>query len=169
MTAERRFGPVAGYLPHRPPMLLIDEIVEVTEIRAVCRTTIHPDCVFAIDGHVHPSALIEFVAQVCAIGVGVQAARYGDPPRTGVILACREISFGVADLAVGDPLTIVSNKVFGQKQMAAFVCTVHRGDTLCATIQLSVADAELASNQLTGTDAGAGAEGRDDGDGGGAA
>jgi predicted hotdog family 3-hydroxylacyl-ACP dehydratase len=161
VTAERGFGPVADYLPHRPPMLLIDEIVEVTQMRAVCRTTIHPDCVFAIDGRVHPSALIEFVAQVCAIGVGVLAARDGDPPRTGVILSCREISFGVDDLAVGDELTIVSNKVFGQKQMAAFACTVSRGDTLCATIQLSVADAALASLQLAGGDAGA-----DAGDGG---
>jgi predicted hotdog family 3-hydroxylacyl-ACP dehydratase len=150
VTANAGFGPVSAYLPHRPPMLLIDEIVEVTDTLTVCRTTIHADCVFAIDGRVHPAALIEFVAQVCAIGVGVLSARKGDPPRTGIILACREIAFEVDELVVGDELTITTHRVFGQIQLAAFSCTVTRGDALCATIQLSVADAELAATSVTG-------------------
>lgn len=140
------FGPVTGYLPHRPPMLLIDDIVEVTDQRAVCRATIHPDCVFAIDGVVHPSAMIEFVAQACAIQVGVESARAGDPPRLGLIMSCREISFDVDSFAVGNELTIVANKVFGQKQLAAFIGTVTRGEALCATVQLSVVDADLAGS-----------------------
>ncbi|TMQ09296.1 MAG: hypothetical protein E6J91_30725 [Deltaproteobacteria bacterium] len=143
------FGPVADYLPHRPPMLLIDTIVEVTEQRAVCRATIRPDCVFAIDGVVHPSAMIEFVAQACALYVGVVDARAGDPPRLGLIVACREVSFDVDGFAVGDELTIVASKVFGQDQLAAFTGTVTRGDALCATVQLSVADAALSATQLS--------------------
>jgi predicted hotdog family 3-hydroxylacyl-ACP dehydratase len=147
------FGPVTGYLPHRPPMLMIDDIVEVTEPRAVCRTTIHPDCVFAIDGLVHPSAMIEFVAQACAIHVGVLCARDGDPPRLGLITSCREITFAVDSFAVGDELTIVVNKVFAGRQLAAFTGTVTRGEALCATVQLSVVDAELAgSPHPTGDD-----------------
>ena len=136
------FGPVADYLPHRPPMLLIDDIVDVTGDRAVCRTTIHPDCVFARDGLVHPSAMIEFVAQVCAIYVGVTASRDGDPPRLGLIIGCREISFDVDSFAVGDELTIIATKIFGQSQVAAFTGTVTRRDVLCASIHLSVVDAE---------------------------
>lgn len=142
-------GPVADYLPHRPPMLLIDSIVEVTDQRAVCRAKIHPDCVFAIDGVVHPSAMIEFVAQACAIYVGVGDAREGDRPRVGLIIACREVSFDVDSFAVGDELTIVASKVFGQTQLAAFTGTVTRGDALCATVQLSVADAALSATQLS--------------------
>ena len=57
-SAAPSFGPVADYLPHRPPMLLIDDIVEVTADRAICSTTIHPECVFAIEGRVHPSAIV---------------------------------------------------------------------------------------------------------------
>jgi predicted hotdog family 3-hydroxylacyl-ACP dehydratase len=149
-SAGGAFGPVADYLPHRPPMLLIDDIVELTDHRAVCRTTIHPDCVFAIDGLVHPSAMIELVAQACAIYAGARSVRDGDPPRLGLIMACREISFAVDSFAVGDDLTIVASKVFGQNQLAAFIGTVARGDTLCATIELSVVDAELAATQLPG-------------------
>jgi len=154
MTSARSdFGPVADYLPHRPPMLLIDDIVEVSDLRAVCRTTIHPDCVFAVHGVVHPSAMIEIVAQACAIYVGVLSARDGDPPRTGLIMSCREISFAVDSFAVGDELTITANKVFGQHQLAAFTGTVVRDGALCATVQLSVVDAELAATLATGEDA----------------
>jgi predicted hotdog family 3-hydroxylacyl-ACP dehydratase len=159
-------GPAADYLPHQPPMRLIDDIVEVTEHRVVCRTTIHPDCVFAIDGLVHPSAMIEFVAQACAIYGGVRSAQGGDPPhlglvaetergrmKYGLIAACREIAFAVDSFAVGDELTIVVNKVFSGNQMAAFTGTVARGDALCATLQLSVVDAELAAtHEPTGED-----------------
>ncbi|HEY0484563.1 MAG TPA: hypothetical protein VGD37_43880 [Kofleriaceae bacterium] len=147
-------GPAADHLPHQPPMRLIDDLVEVTEHRAVCRTTIHPDCVFAIDGLVHPGAMIEFVAQVCAIYLGVRSARTGDPPRFGLIAACREITFAVDRFAVGDELTIVANKVFGQGPIATFTGTVVRGDTLCATLELSVVDAELAALQQAAEDDG---------------
>ena len=134
-------------------MLLIDDIVEVTDHRAVCRTTLHPNCVFAIDGVVHPSALIELVAQVCAIHAGVVSVRGGGPPRLGLITACREIAFAVDQLAVGDELTIVANKLFAQDRMATFTGTVTRGDAVCATVQLSVVDAALAAMQVGSGDA----------------
>ena len=141
------FGPVADYLPHRPPMLLIDDIVDVTLERAICRTTIRPDCVFAIEGQVHPSAMIEFVAQACAIWAGVTSAREGKPPRLGFIVSCREAAFSVNSFHVGDELTIVATKIPGEDQLASFDGTVTRGDQVCATIQLSVVDAEIAGEQ----------------------
>lgn len=144
------FGPVSDYLPHRPPMLLIDDIVEVAADRVVCRARIHPDCVFAIDGEVHPSAMIEFVAQACAIHAGVVAAREGAPPKMGLIISCREISFAVDSFAVGDELTIAATLDVGQNGLAAFTGTVTRGETMCASVQLSVVDAELAGTQLSG-------------------
>jgi predicted hotdog family 3-hydroxylacyl-ACP dehydratase len=140
-------------------MLLIDVVVELTEHRAVCRATIHPDCVFAIDGAVHPAAMIEFVAQACAVYAGAMSARDGGPPRLGLIMACREAAFAVDAFAVGDELTIVASKAFGGNQMASFTSTVSRGGALCATIQLSVVDAELAALSVA-------PDARDPGDGG---
>ena len=153
MTADNEFGPASDYLPHRPPMVLIDDVVEITDIQGTCRTVIKPDCVFALDGLVHPTAMIEFVAQVCAISVGATAARSGDPPRLGLIMGCREITFDVDTYAVGDVLTIVVTKIFGQSQVAAFTGTVHRDGKLCTTVQLSVVDAELAAASLPQEDA----------------
>lgn len=165
MITASPHGPIETYLPHRPPMLLIDDIISVTDQRFVCHTAIHADCVFAIDGRVHPSAMIEFVAQTCAAGVGVLAARTGNPPKVGLIMGCREMAFEVDSFAVGDELRITADKLFGQTQMAAFACTVERGAgavsqrdaasgiskpvvqswVVCATIQLSVVDADLTA------------------------
>jgi len=141
------FGPVTDYLPHRPPMLLIDHIDEISPRHAVCRTTLRPDCVFVRDGLVHPSAMIEFVAQVCAIAATGTTARSGEPPRLGVIIGCREISFNVDSFAVGDELTIAVAKVLGEEELAVFNGTVSRGGVVCATIQISCADAKLAGSQ----------------------
>jgi predicted hotdog family 3-hydroxylacyl-ACP dehydratase len=141
------FGPVTDYLPHRPPMLLIDHIDDITPRHAVCRTTLRPDCVFARGGVVHPSAMIEFVAQVCAIAASGVTTRSGEAPRLGVIVSCREISFAIDQFAVGDQLTIEVIKVLGEDELAVFNGTVKRGDQLCVTIQMSVADARLAGSQ----------------------
>lgn len=147
-VVSEAFGPVADYLPHRPPMLLIDRIDEVAENSATCHTTIKPDCIFAQDGLVHPSSMIEFVAQVCAIFVGVKAARSGEPPRLGFIIGCREVTFAINSFAVGDELTITATKILGEDQLAAFNGSVTRGGQVCMTIQLSVVDAELAGSQF---------------------
>lgn len=165
MITASPHGPIEAYLPHRPPMLLIDDVISVTDERFIAQTVIHADCVFAIDGRVHPSAMIEFVAQTCAAGVGILAARTGDPPKLGLIMGCREMAFLVDNFAAGDVLRITADKLFGQTQMAAFACTVERRESampgragernlpewerwswrVCATIQLSVVDAELTA------------------------
>jgi predicted hotdog family 3-hydroxylacyl-ACP dehydratase len=140
-------GPVTDYLPHRPPMLLIDHIDELTARGAVCRTTLRPDCVFARDGAVHPSAMIELVAQVCAIAASGVTRHSGQAPRLGVIVSCREIGFAIDRFAVGDQLTIAVSKVLGEEELAVFNGTVSRGGAVCVTIQMSVADAKLAGSQ----------------------
>lgn len=138
-------GPVTDYLPHRPPMLFIDHIDEVTEGRVVCRATIHPDCVFANHGLVHPTAMIELVAQACAIFAGVTAARAGGGQRgVGFIVSCREVEFATNSFAVGDELTVISEKLPGpgDDPLASFNGRVIRAGIVCASVQLSVVDAQ---------------------------
>lgn len=42
--------PIQAAIPHRPPMLLVDEVVEQDESRIVCRKTFRPD-EFFFQGH----------------------------------------------------------------------------------------------------------------------
>ncbi|MGN1058774.1 MAG: hypothetical protein ACI4Q7_05425, partial [Candidatus Avelusimicrobium sp.] len=51
-------------LPHREPMLLVDEILSVTEPDARVKSVVRPDHLFLrADGTLSPEALIETVAQ----------------------------------------------------------------------------------------------------------
>ncbi len=137
-------GPITSYLPHRPPMLLIDELVEVTADKTiVCRATIKPDCVFARDGIVHPSAMIEFVAQACALLAGVTASARGGAIQVGLILGCREVAFAVDHFSVGDALEIAAQKTFGGTQLASFAGQVSRAGHVCVTLEMSVMDGAL--------------------------
>jgi predicted hotdog family 3-hydroxylacyl-ACP dehydratase len=137
-AAERALGPVSDYLPHRPPMLLIDRIVEVSAHGAVCAATWQPDCVLAVAGRIPASAAIELVAQTCAIFLGVRGERGGAPPQVGMIAACREVTFAVDSFAIGDALTIAIHHEFGQPPVASFTARVSRGDAVVATMALSV-------------------------------
>lgn len=137
------FPPITELIPHRPPMVLLDEVIACEPGRVSCRATLQPDCVFAEEGFVHPAALIELVAQVCAAYVKLLPGESGGSPRLGLIMGSREASFEVERLAVGDILTITAHKQYGESQLASFVGTVMRGAELCATIQLSVVDAAV--------------------------
>lgn len=125
---------IEDYLPHRPPMLLLDEVVEIGETRAVCRTEIKADCVFAIAGIVHPSALIEIVAQCCATLIGGTGT---GAPKPGMIVSCRQADFFVAELRVGDQLELVADRLAGDAPLSTFDCTVARRGEPIAAIQLS--------------------------------
>jgi predicted hotdog family 3-hydroxylacyl-ACP dehydratase len=136
--------PAIDYVPHRPPMLFLDEVGEETEDSVVCHTTIRPDHVFLEAGVLSPLILFELVAQACGVYVGVRARRMGREPQVGMIVGCREAELLVDEIRVGDELTVRVERLFGQYQVAAFAGTVMRGEELCAQVTISVVDAELA-------------------------
>jgi predicted hotdog family 3-hydroxylacyl-ACP dehydratase len=136
--------PAVDFVPHRPPMLCLDEIGEDTADSVVCYTTIRPDFVFLDGDSVRPVVMIELVAQACAAYVGVKAHREGKPPKVGMLVGCREAEFLVDGLNLGDALCITVHRTFGQVQVAAFTGTVARGGAVIGRVSLSVVDGDLA-------------------------
>ena len=58
------FSPVDTLVPHKKPMLLVDEILSVTEPDARVKSVVRPEHLFLrADGTLSPEALIETVAQ----------------------------------------------------------------------------------------------------------
>ena len=143
MTATRR--PAADFVPHRPPMLWLDEVGGDTASSVVCYTTIRPDFVFLdrLDGdHARPVVMIELVAQACAVYLGIKAVREGRAPRLGVLVGCREAEFFVERLVVGDELTVTVTRVGGEPEVSAFVGSVARGGAEIGRVSLSVIDGD---------------------------
>jgi len=73
---------VQQYLPHRPPIILVDELTATDGDNHSTRLTVRADNVFAEDGHLLEAGLIEHVAQSTALGTGHAAAHAGEgePP-----------------------------------------------------------------------------------------
>lgn len=142
MTAARRSA--ADFVPHRPPMLCLDEVGDDNASSVVCYTTIRPDFIFLDGDHARPAVMIELVAQACAVYLGLKAVREGRARGLGVLVGCREAEFLVDRLVVGDELTVTVERVFDGPEVSAFVGTVARGGADIGRVSLSVIDGENA-------------------------
>jgi len=136
MTA---FPPIAEVIPHRPPMLLLDRIVEFTPEKSVtCEVRIRGDAPFVEDGGVPAVVGIEYMAQSVAAFAGLSARADGKGVRIGLLLGCREMTLAIDAFAVGDTLTVNARRTWGETDLGHFSCNVQRGAETLATAILTV-------------------------------
>lgn len=92
-------------LPQRPPMRLVETVVDWSDTAARCGAQIGDDCPLG-DGRRAPSwALIEVAAQAAAAHAGLRAGGDGPrPPGTGAIVGLPVVEFRCADVPCGRPL-----------------------------------------------------------------
>ena len=134
--------PVAELLPHSPPMILLDEVVEADGRRAVCRVRVRGDSPFAEGGKVPAVVAIEYMAQAVSAYAGLQARARGAPPRIGYLLGTRELTLEVDAFDVGDELVVEAVYVWGDETLGAFDCTVRRAGQTVAAATLNVHQGE---------------------------
>jgi predicted hotdog family 3-hydroxylacyl-ACP dehydratase len=94
----------AQLLPHRPPMLLVEEVEEATDDGVACLGRVPDDHPYAAGG-VAPVVLgIEVCAQAAAVWAGLRA-RASDPEGAavaeGYLTTLREVSFAEHELPAG--------------------------------------------------------------------
>lgn len=128
----------AELLPHTAPMVLVDEVTEVSDKRAVCRLTLRPDSMFVEDGRVPGLVCIEYMAQAIGAYVGNKSRERGEPIRIGFLLGTRELSLEVDHFDVGDELTLMAEHLFGEDTLGSFRCTVARGGRTVASAVINV-------------------------------
>ena len=87
---------IAGLIPHRRPMLAVEELIGLSEDEAVSRTVIRPDSLFLDSrGRVEETVLFEMAAQTFA---ALAAGRRKDGPvavadEAGFLVAVKKMSF----------------------------------------------------------------------------
>jgi len=118
--------PIADYLPHRPPMMLLDRVIEATESHIVCEVTIQIDSPFC-DGAAVPGWIgIEYMAQTIGVLTGWQALENQLPVRIGFLVGTRHYQSHVPQFHVGDVLRITADQeVSAGNGLVAMRCTVH--------------------------------------------
>lgn len=134
------YPPLVAFMPHRPPMLLLDTLLEHGELEVVCDKTFRPDDPFAEGGRVTALVTIELFAQAAAAHFGYAGFEKDGRPGSGALLGTRRIDLLAPHFAVGERLLVRARQLGVMPPAAQYECTIEResGEVL-ARGSLSVA------------------------------
>lgn len=132
------FPPIEQLLPHRPPMLLIDEVVAFDGESVECAVEIRESSTFFEPGGVPAWVALEYCAQTVAAYAGLKAHRTGGQPRIGLLVAARELTLQTAVFRAGERLRIRAHREFGEERVGRFACEVWCDGRAVAKASLSV-------------------------------
>lgn len=114
-------------LPHKHPMILIDDVVEYNaeEQSLTSKVTIHDKKLFfdkSINGVPSPTG-IEFMAQT--IGCYAYFRNNEEPPKIGFLLGARLMNCAIDKFENGKTYTIKAKEVFTNNEIVAFDCIIY--------------------------------------------
>ena len=121
----------ADFLPHRPPMILLAELisVDVPEVASAVPDT-SPSCIFydpELKG-VPACAALEYMAQTMALVVGAGRRRRGLTPRVGFVPGTRRMEVKVATFESGQRYVANAKCVYDDNEFASFDCSITDPD-----------------------------------------
>ena len=129
-----------NYLLHRPPMLLVDRLVDFSEEAAECEFRISPNNAFYVKGCGVPAYVgVEYMAQCIAVHAGVRAHLAGHPPPIGFLLGSRCLEL-FEDYLVEDRLYFAKCRKMlqGGGGMGSFDCKIVSEAHVIASARLAV-------------------------------
>jgi len=129
---NKPYPPLASLVPHGPPMLLLDELLDVSDESAVTRVTITPASPFFDHGGVPAIISLEYMAQTIAALAGVQLQGGGKRMKFGFLIACRQLTFHVDAFANGDDLRVEVHRSWVSDKMGEYSCQVSRAGKIVA-------------------------------------
>ncbi|KEY58547.1 3-hydroxydecanoyl-ACP dehydratase [Serratia sp. DD3] len=118
-----------NYLPHDAPMLLLAEVVSVSEESAHCRVAVTADSVLApfLDGQGNLPGwyALELMAQTIGVWSGWHRQQQGQQSITlGMVLGARELVCTAGSLPAGAVLDIEVKLLMQDQRFGSFDCTI---------------------------------------------
>lgn len=133
---------IAQLIPHRPPMLLLDRIIEADFEHVIVETVIREGSTFYQSGCGVPALVgIEYMAQAAATLGGLQATQGGEIPMLGYLLGTRKYYCSLTWFKAGDVLRVFcKQKLRGDSRLSTFTCRI----AICKSdIENVVAESDL--------------------------
>ena len=125
-------------VPHKPPMLLIDTLLEVMERASVSEMTVRNDMPFvSADGLLDDAAYPEIISQAIAAQEGFRRMGGKNPDLEGFLLGVKKMEI-FARANVGDALRISVYKAAKYGDFGIIEGEVFRGDELLAKGEIKV-------------------------------
>jgi predicted hotdog family 3-hydroxylacyl-ACP dehydratase len=130
-------------VPHRPPMILIDEVVETGGLTLTARVRLTKSSPFMHEGQLPALITLEYMAQSIAAFAGLKSRKQGKPIKLGLLMSCREMTLAVEWLEAGDELLVTVTEVWSDENLGNFDCFVRRGDEMISQASMSVYQGDL--------------------------
>jgi predicted hotdog family 3-hydroxylacyl-ACP dehydratase len=138
-TEVDRYPPPVAFMPHRPPMLMIDALLAHSDDACTCTKTFRADDPLVEGDGVSALVMIELFAQTAAAHFGYAGFVAGGAMTSGALLGTRKIELAVGTLPLGQAITIVATRTMAMPPMAQFECEARLGDRVIATGSINVA------------------------------
>ena len=114
----------ADFLPHAEPMVLLENVIEVTRDTALCSDVVSQQSVLApflnARGALPAWYAIELIAQTIGVWSGWHGAHAGESPQLGMLLGGRGLKCTVPEFAAGSELLIKVSMVLRDEKIASF-------------------------------------------------
>lgn len=138
---------IEDFIPHRPPMRLVDEFVPGDEKSGLVHTTIKADWPLIADGLADPMVLIEVVAQAAASLVGYLKRHEEREGGRGWLVGIRRTELTTRDLPVGTVLEVRVAIDYEVDTYAVFNGTVLAQQEQLAKVQIQTFKPDRATWQ----------------------
>ncbi|HHD57145.1 MAG TPA: hypothetical protein ENK89_05655 [Desulfobulbaceae bacterium] len=127
-------------LPHRGPMLLVDEVIAVDSSHAVTRCVVSESWPLVGDGGAHPLILVELAAQTAGVCNGWDRIQTQglDSNQMGWLVAIKNADFLVDILPLGGAVIVRAENTYNFENLREISCELRLDDALIgrATLQL---------------------------------
>lgn len=141
--------PAETFIPHRPPMQLVDTLISCVDASGVVETTLKKNCLLTNqDGELDQVALVELLAQGYAVIKGYDDLAGGGAVSEGFLVGIKK--FRIQKTArVGDRLLIKIRTVGSFEGFAVADGEIERdGETIASgTIKLWIVDKNLEAEE----------------------
>ena len=129
---QRRFDPhpeIETLVPHRPPMLLIDRIVEFDiDTGMTCEAEIHEDHLFLVHDRLEAPALLEMIAQTAAAFLGYRGLLTGTEVHHGYLVGIQGMDFEDVAIPGGSTMRVEVKEERGRGDFGWYSGVISLGD-----------------------------------------
>lgn len=131
---------VLNYVPHRPPMVWVDEIITFDENSGECAVMVKNDAHFLGPEGLRATSCLEFIAQsygYCSVAFTLEKDPNSAPLKKAFLASFKDVKWAepsrMAKVAVGDELRV---KFEGVRHIGPITMfdgeAIHKGEVLCS-------------------------------------
>ena len=127
---------IESYIPHRDPIRLISEVLEIEENTGITVATVKSDWTLCDGKEINPLILVETVAQTAALIEGHKRKKQGKTGAKGWLVGIKNAEFNVARIPVDTRLVISVISKYSFDNYGVVEGIVKSGEKVVATMVL---------------------------------